>query len=294
MSIIDRVFKNPQHAKAVKALLRHKPGLIGLLMVIGFIFLAVFAGVIAPADPFLKNTDISFLPPYWDENGQWPYLLGTDILGRDLFSRLLYGSRLRLMIGFISVSVGAFIGVPLGLVAGYLGGKFDSFAMRLMDVMLAFPSVLLAVCIVAILGPSLQNAMVAIGIVAIPTYARVVRASVLSEKEKEYVQADIAMGRTQLPILFFGILPNILGPILVIATLGFAGAVLEAAGLSFIGLGAQPPMPEWGALLLEGRSNVYESPWLLLSPGIAILITVMGFNLFGDALRDIFDPKSVK
>jgi len=166
--------------------------------------------------------------------------------------------------------------------------------MRLMDVMLAFPSVLLAVCIVAILGPSLQNAMVAIGIVAIPTYARVVRASVLSEKEKEYVQADIAMGRTQLPILFFGILPNILGPILVIATLGFAGAVLEAAGLSFIGLGAQPPMPEWGALLLEGRSNVYESPWLLLSPGIAILITVMGFNLFGDALRDIFDPKSVK
>jgi len=294
MSIIDRVFKNPQHAKAVKALLRHKPGLIGLLMVIGFIFLAVFAGVIAPADPFLKNTDISFLPPYWDENGQWPYLLGTDILGRDLFSRLLYGSRLSLMIGFISVSVGAFIGVPLGLVAGYLGGKFDSFAMRLMDVMLAFPSVLLAVCIVAILGPSLQNAMVAIGIVAIPTYARVVRASVLSEKEKEYVQADIAMGRTQLPILFFGILPNILGPILVIATLGFAGAVLEAAGLSFIGLGAQPPMPEWGALLLEGRSNVYESPWLLLSPGIAILITVMGFNLFGDALRDIFDPKSVK
>jgi ABC-type dipeptide/oligopeptide/nickel transport system permease subunit len=158
---------------------------------------------------------------------------------------------------------------------------------------LAFPSVLLAVCIVAILEPSLENAMIAIGIVAVPTYARVVRASVLSEKEKEYVLADIALGRKQHKILFRAILPNILSPIMVIGTLGFASAVLEAAGLSFIGLGAQPPMPEWGALLLEGRSNVFEAPWLLLAPGIAILVTVMGFNLFGDALRDVFDPKSV-
>jgi ABC-type dipeptide/oligopeptide/nickel transport system permease subunit len=165
--------------------------------------------------------------------------------------------------------------------------------MRIIDVMLAFPSILLAVCIVAILGPSLENAMIAIGIVAIPTYARLVRASVLAEKEREYVTADIAMGRRSVKILFKAILPNVMSPLLVIATLSFAGAVPEAAGLSFIGLGAQPPTPEWGALLFEGKTYVYNAPWLIMFPGIAILVTVVGFNLFGDALRDVFDPKSL-
>ena len=280
--------------KAARRVLKHRSGVIGLAIVGVFILLAIFADLISPVDPYVQDRTRSLIPPLWDEGGISPHLLGTDVLGRDLFGRLLQGARLSLLIGFISVLVGACIGVPIGLISGFRGGMTDTLIMRCIDVMMAFPSVLLAVCIVAILGPSLENAMIAIGVVAIPTYARVVRASVLSEKEKEYVQADIAMGRRQLPILFRAILPNVLSPLMVIATLNFAGAVLEAAGLSFIGLGAQPPTPEWGALLFEGRTYSFTSPWLMIFPGLAILFTVMGFNLFGDALRDVLDPKSLK
>ncbi len=280
--------------RACRGLLRHRPGMIGLGVVLVFVLLAILAAVLAPVDPFIQNNVMKFTPPIWQDGGVWPHVLGTDILGRDVFSRLLYGARLSLMIGFISVLVGASVGIPLGLISGFFGGKIDIVIMRLIDVMLAFPSILLAVCIVAILGPSLENAMIAIGVVSIPQYARVVRASVLSEKEREYVTADIAMGRRKMKILFSAILPNIFSPLLVIATLSFAGAVLEAAGLSFIGLGAQPPTPEWGALLFEGKTYVYNAPWLILFPGLAILFTVIGFNLFGDALRDVFDPKSMQ
>jgi ABC-type dipeptide/oligopeptide/nickel transport system permease subunit len=280
--------------KTFRAVLRHKSGLIGLSIVAFVALLAILAGVLSPVDPLIQHADSKFIPPLWDSNGRWPHVLGTDLLGRDVMARLLHGARLSLVIGFISVAVGASVGVPIGLISGYFGGWLDTMIMRLIDVMLAFPSVLLAVCIVAILGPSLQNAMVAIGIVAVPTYARVVRASVLAEKEREYVLADIALGRKKSVILVRGILPNIASPLLVLATLGFAGAVLEAAGLSFIGLGAQPPTPEWGALLFEGKAYVYNAPWLILFPGIAILFTVMGFNLFGDALRDILDPKYIQ
>lgn len=279
--------------RAVKNLVRHKPGMFGLAVVLGFVVVAALASVLSPVDPFIQNTDLSFLPPLWREGGQWPHVLGTDLLGRDVLSRLLHGSRLSLLTGFIAVAWGAGFGIPLGMISGYVGGTIDVIIMRIIDVMLAFPSILLAVCIVAILGPSLENAMIAIGIVAIPTYARLVRASVIAEKEREYVTADIAMGQKRGRILFFGILPNVLSPLLVIATLSFAGAVLEAAGLSFIGLGAQPPTPEWGALLFEGKAYVYNAPWLIMFPGIAILVTVIGFNLFGDALRDVFDPKSL-
>jgi ABC-type dipeptide/oligopeptide/nickel transport system permease subunit len=280
--------------RALRSLRRHKPGLIGLGIVAFFLVLAAFADVIAPVDPFLQNNELKFVPPIWQEGGQWPYLLGTDILGRDLFSRLVHGARLSIMIGCISVAVGAGIGIPLGMISGYFGGMLDTLIMRLIDVMLAFPSILLAVSIVAILGPSLENAMVAIGIVAIPTYARVARASVLAEREREYVTADVAMGKRQGWILIQGILPNVVCPLLVIGTLNFAGAVLEAAGLSFIGLGAQPPTPEWGALLFEGKTYVFNAPWLILYPGLAILFTVIGFNLVGDALRDVFDPKAMR
>lgn len=280
--------------RATRAFLRHKPGMAGLAVVVVFLVIALLAPLLTPADPFLQSTELKFLPPIWSEGGRWPYLLGTDILGRDLLSRLLMGARLSLFIGFISVLVGASVGVPLGMIAGFFGGVVDTIVMRVIDVMLAFPSILLAVSIVAILGPSLENAMVAIGIVAIPTYARVVRASVLAEKEREYVAADVALGRKRLTILFRAILPNIYSPLLVIATLSFAGAVLEAAGLSFIGLGAQPPVPEWGALLFEGKTYVFNAPWLIIFPGLAILFTVIGFNLFGDALRDVFDPKSMR
>ena len=277
--------------KSLRDLLRHRSGMAGILIVSFFIFLAIFADVLSPADPYLQNTDIKFLPPIWQEGGTWPHIFGTDILGRDVFSRLLRGARLSLVIGFISVTVGAVIGTPLGMISGYFGGWTDRIVMRFVDLMLAFPSVLLAVSIVAILGPSLENAMIAIGLVAVPQYARVSRASVLAEKEKEYITADLAMGRGRFKILAKAILPNILSPLMIIATLGFASAVLEAAGLSFIGLGAQPPIPEWGALLFEGRAHVYNAPWLLLFPGLAILFTVLGFNLLGDALRDVFDPR---
>jgi len=280
--------------KALRQLLRHRAGITGLAIVGFFIFLAIFANLIAPLDPLAQDTARKFIPPIWDEAGSWPHILGTDVLGRDVLSRLIHGTRLSLMIGIISVVVGAAVGIPLGMLSGYAGGRTDTVIMRLIDVMLAFPSVLLAVTIVAILGPSLQNAMIAIGIVAIPTYARVVRASVMSEREREYVLADVAMGRSHTAILFRGILPNVVSPMLVLATLGFAGAVLEAAGLSFIGLGAQPPLPEWGALLFEGKSYVYQAWWLVAFPGLAILLTVVGFNLFGDALRDVFDPRSIK
>ena len=277
--------------KSLRDLLRHRSGMAGILIVSFFIFLAIFADVLSPADPYLQNTDIKFLPPIWQEGGTWPHIFGTDILGRDVFSRLLRGARLSLVIGFISVTVGAVIGTPLGMISGYFGGWTDRIVMRFVDLMLAFPSVLLAVSIVAILGPSLENAMIAIGLVAVPQYARVSRASVLAEKEKEYITADLAMGRGRFKILAKAILPNILSPLMIIATLGFASAVLEAAGLSFIGPGAQPPIPEWGALLFEGRAHVYNAPWLLLFPGLAILFTVLGFNLLGDALRDVFDPR---
>jgi ABC-type dipeptide/oligopeptide/nickel transport system permease subunit len=279
--------------KATRNFLRHKPGMIGLAIVIFFILLAVLAPLIAPFDPAAQDNTLKFLPPFWMEGAKWPHVLGTDILGRDVLSRLLFGARLSLMIGFISVGVGASVGIPMGMISGFIGGMVDTLIMRVTDVMLAFPSILLAVCIVAILGPSLENAMIAIGIVAIPTYARVVRASVLAEKEKEYVTADIALGRKRVNILFKAILPNVFSPLLVIGTLSFAGAVLEAAGLSFIGLGAQPPVPEWGALLFEGKTYVFNAPWLIIFPGLAILFTVIGFNLLGDALRDVFDPKSI-
>ncbi len=280
--------------RALRGFKTHKPGMFGLAVVVFFIVLAAVAPLLSPADPFAQNAQLKFTPPLWQEGGIWPHVFGTDILGRDVLSRLLHGARLSLMIGFIAVLVGASVGIPLGMASGFVGGKVDTVIMRLIDVMLAFPSILLAVCIVAILGPSLENAMVAIGIVAIPTYARVVRASVIAEKEREYVTADIAMGKGKMSILFGAILPNVYSPLLVIATLSFAGAVLEAAGLSFIGLGAQPPTPEWGALLFEGKAYVFNAPWLIMFPGMAILFTVIGFNLFGDALRDVFDPKSTR
>lgn len=281
----------PQN-RGLLALKRHRSGLIGLGIVIILALVALGADFIAPGDPVLQNSDKMLIPPIWDMKGQWPHVLGTDLLGRDLLTRIIYGARLSLMIGVMSVFVGAALGVPLGMISGYVGGRTDLFIMRIIDLLLAFPSALLAVCIVAALGPSLENAMLAIGILGIPTYARVVRASVLSEKEREYVLADKALGRGHIPTLFLGIFPNIIGPLLVITSLNFASAVLETAGLSFLGLGAQPPIPEWGALLAEGKAQIYEAWWLIFFPGMAILLAVIGFNLLGDALRDIYTPST--
>lgn len=280
--------------KHLYQLSRHSSGRFGLVLILALVSVALMAEFLAPYDPILQDPSSVLLPPSWAEGGSAAHFLGTDVLGRDLMTRLIFGARLSILIGVISVGVGALIGIPMGLVSGYLGGKTDVIIMRIVDVMLAFPSLLLAICIVTILGPSLQNAMIAIGLVGVPNYARVVRASVIGEKSREYVLADVALGRSTLPIIFRGILPNVLGPIFVLATLNFAGSVLEAAGLSFLGLGAQPPTPEWGTLLAEGRNYMHQGWWLMIFPGLAILVTVIGFNLFGDALRDVLDPRAQK
>lgn len=220
-----------------------------------------------------------------------PHLLGTDALGRDLFSRLLHGARISLAVGFGCVALSMLFGVAMGLAAGYLGGFWDTLLMRSVDLMLAFPSILLAVAVVAVLGNSLINAMVAVGIVGIPVFARVTRASVLVVKRLEYVQAAVAQGATSLRIVLRHILPNCLGPLVVQATLALGVAVLDAAALSFLGLGAKPPQPEWGAMLADTYRYIGKAPWLAVGPGLAILGLVLGFNLLGDGLRDALDPR---
>jgi ABC-type dipeptide/oligopeptide/nickel transport system permease subunit len=217
--------------------------------------------------------------------------MGLDGNVRDEFSRILYGARLSLMVGLLTVSFAIIIGTVLGALGGYFGGWIDNTIMRVMDVLLAFPSLLLAIAIVTVLGPGLQNALLAIGIVSIPAYARVVRASVLSVREMEYVSATRALGGDALQILFRRILPNALTPLIVQGTLGIATAILDAAALSFLGLGAQPPAPEWGAMLGAERNQVFTAPHLVFLPGIAIALTVLSFNLLGDGLRDALDPR---
>jgi len=218
-------------------------------------------------------------------------ILGTDDLGRDMLSRLIYGARVSLMVGLVSVGIALVLGTFFGAIAGYFGGWPDNIIMRVMDIILAFPGILLAIVIVAYLGPGLKNAMVAIGVISIPRFARIVRASVLEENEKDYVLAARAVGARHRRILFNAVLPNCMAPIIVQASLGFGSAILDAAGLSFLGLGAQPPIPEWGAMIAMGRSMILRAWWVMTFPGIAILLGVLGFNLLGDGLRDALDPR---
>lgn len=270
---------------------KNKSAVFGLLIVFILIFFAIFAPFIAPYEPNIQNLPDRLMPPFWYELGSFSHILGTDDFGRDLFSRIVYGARISIIIGLISVGISLFFGLSMGVFAGYYGKFIDIFIMRIVDIMLSVPAILLAIVIVAILGPSLYNAMIAIGIVGIPTYARIVRASVLSEKEKEYVIASKVNGSSNLRLMFKVILPNCASPIIVQATMGFASAVLEAAGLSFLGLGAQPPTPEWGAMLSDSLQYITTAPWMILYPGLAIFLTVLGFNLIGDGLMDVLDPK---
>jgi len=270
---------------------KNKSALIGLYIVVVLISFAIFAPFLAPYDPLIQNLEDRLIAPFWAEGGSFTHILGTDDFGRDLLSRIIYGARISLMIGVISVSISLFFGLIMGASAGYFGGKTDIVIMRIVDIMLSIPAILLAIVIVSILGPDLFNAMIAIGIVGIPTFARIVRASVLAEKEKEYVIASRINGSSNFRLISKVILPNCTTPIIVQATMGFASAVLEAAGLSFLGLGAQPPTPEWGAMLADSLQFITTAYWMIVFPGIAIFLTVMGFNLVGDGLMDVLDPK---
>ncbi len=265
---------------------RNRAAIAGLVIITLFVLLAIFAPLIAPADPLEQTISARMTAPFTDG-----YLLGTDDLGRDLLSRIIYGGRISLIIGVVSVGISLVLGLVLGLIAGYFGGWADKIIMRLIDIMLAFPYILLTIVIVAILGPSLMNAMVAIGISQMPRYARVIRASVMAEREQDYVLAERSLGTGNMELMFRTILPNSLSPTIVQATLGIGEAILSSAGLSFLGLGAQPPTPEWGLMIASSKQFITSAWWIVTLPGIAILVTVLGFNLLGDGLRDILDPR---
>jgi dipeptide transport system permease protein len=252
--------------------------------------LAIFAGAIAPYGPSEQFRDALLQPPVW-QGGTTRFLLGTDAVGRDLLTRLLFGARYSLFIGCIVVSISLVVGILIGLFAGYLGGAVDTLIMRLMDIILAFPSLLLALALVAILGPSLTNAMIAIALVQQPHYVRLARASVMSEKTKDYVTAARVAGVGPLRLMFRTILPNCMAPLIVQAALSFSNAILDAAALGFLGMGAQPPTPEWGTMLAEAREFILRAWWVVTFPGLAILITVLAINLMGDGLRDALDPR---
>ncbi len=278
----------------VEALLRLRKNRIavaGLIIICTFLIMALFAPLIAPHDPLEQSLYDKLKPPFWDAEGDWRYPLGTDDFGRDLLSRIIYGARISMIVGVVAVAIALFFGTLAGAVAGFYGGRIDNLIMRLMDILLAFPPILLAIVIVAFMGPSLRNAMVAIGVVNIPRYARLVRGSVMEEYSKDYVQGARALGARDARLIFIHILPNCLAPLIVQTTLGFASAILEAAALSFLGLGAQPPTPEWGAMLANGRALILRAWWAVTFPGIMILLAVLGFNLLGDGLRDALDPR---
>ena len=275
----------------IKHFKKNRSAVLGFFIALMLVAFALFSPLIATHLPNVQDLSARLIPPFWNEGGSAQHLLGTDDFGRDLFSRIVYGARISIMVGTISVSISLFFGLLMGVFAGYYGKWVDALIMRLVDMMLSVPAILLAIVIVSILGPSLYNAMIAIGIVGIPTYARIVRGSILAEKEKEYVIASRVNGSNNLRLMFKVILPNCTTPIIVQATMGFASAVLEAAGLSFLGLGAQPPTPEWGAMLADSLQFITTAPWMIFYPGLAIFLTVLGFNLMGDGLMDVLDPK---
>ena len=267
-------------------------GALGGLIVIALIFfMAIFANFVAPHSPSDQYRDALLLPPAWLEGGNWSFVLGTDDVGRDILSRLIYGSRLSISVGIVAVTASLVMGILLGLVAGYFKGIIDTAIMRIVDIMLAMPSLLLAIAIVAILGPSIVNAALAISIVSLPHYVRLTRAATMAEMSRDYVTSSRVIGAGPLRLMFVCVLPNCLAPLIVQATLGFSSAILDMAALGFLGLGAQPPTPEWGSMLADALQFVQRAWWVVTFPGLMILITVLAFNLMGDGLRDALDPK---
>lgn len=264
---------------------KNKMALVGSGIVLFFILLAVFAPFIAPYDMNDQQLSMRLQAPSKE------HIFGTDDFGRDIFSRVVYGARISLWVGFFSVLGSVVIGSLLGIIAGYYGRWIDAVISRIFDIMLAFPSILLAIGIVAVLGPSLKNALIAIAVINIPNFGRLIRSRVLSIKQEEYITAAKAIGMSDARILFHHILPNSMAPIIVQGTLAIATAIIEAAALGFLGLGAQPPNPEWGKMLADSKAYLTQAPWTMVFPGLAIMLTVLGFNLMGDGLRDALDPR---
>jgi dipeptide transport system permease protein len=270
---------------------QNRGAVAGLVVFTLLVIVAVFAPVLAPHGAATQYRDALLLPPVWQEGGNSQFVLGTDAVGRDMLSRLIYGAQYSLFIGVVVVSIALFGGIIIGLVAGFFRGWVDNVIMRVMDLILAFPSLLLALVLVAVLGPGLTNAMIAIAIVYQPHFARLTRAAVMSEMEREYVTAARVAGAGNMRLMFKTILPNCLAPLIVQATLSFSSAVLDSAALGFLGMGAQPPTPEWGTMLAEAREFILRAWWVVTFPGLTILVSVLAINLMGDGLRDALDPK---
>ncbi|KYG29158.1 ABC transporter permease [Alkalihalobacillus trypoxylicola] len=268
-----------------KKLRKNKGAMIGGILILVFIIIALIGPHFAPYTQSETNYSVKLTGPTGDH---W---FGTDHHGRDIFSRIIYGMGITMWIGFSSVFISAIIGTVLGVVSGYYGKRTDAFIMRVMDILLAFPGILLALAIVSVLGPSIRNLIIAVAIFSVPVFARIVRGSTLAVKKLEYIDAVKALGATDFRIIFKHILPNVTSPLIVQTTLSIASAILTASGLSFIGLGAQPPSPEWGAMLSDGRNYLYDAPHVAFFPGVMIVIVVLAFNIFGDGLRDALDPK---
>ncbi len=281
---LETVAERRGRLRILRRMAKHTGGMIGFVVLLLLIFVAIFAPLVAPDSPIEITTDV-LKPP------SASHIMGTDNFGRDIFSRIIYGARVSLRMGFIAIAIATLIGTTMGIVAGTYGGWVDSTLMRLVDAMMAFPGILLALAITAMLGTGLRNAMIAVGIAFIPSFARLVRASTLQVRGTTYVEAAQAIGCRTSRLIYRHILPNVLTPVLVLATLGVASAILIGAALSFLGLGAQPPTAEWGIMLADGRQFMRSAWWIMAFPGLAITITVMAANLIGDGLRDAFDPR---
>jgi len=282
--------------EALRRLARHRSARVGFFILFSLIFIAIFAEVIAPYNPTTVLSGVTRRSPpcvhlLGCPEDQEQHIFGIDGNSRDLFSRIIFGSRLSLQIGLVTIGFAILTGGLIGAIAGFVGGWVDNILMRIMDVLMAFPSLLLAIFIVTVLGPGLINALLAIGIISIPIYARLVRATILSIKELDYVSASRALGASGIVLLFTRVMPNALTPLIVRGTLGIATAILDAAALSFLGLGAQNPTPEWGLMLGQERGSVFNAPHLVFFPGLAIMLTVLSFNLIGDGMRDALDPR---
>lgn len=269
----------------------NKGAVIGFWFFVFLVLIAIFAPFVAPHSPDAQYRDALLVPPFWQTGGSTTYLLGTDAVGRDILSRLIYGTRFSLFIGIFVTTLSLVGGILIGVIAGYFRGWVDTVIMRVMDIILAFPSLLLALVLVAVLGPGLINAMIAIALVFQPHFVRLTRAAVMAEKSKDYVIGSKVAGAGNLRLMFKTILPNCMAPLIVQATLSFSNAILDAAALGFLGMGAQPPTPEWGTMLAEAREFISRAWWVVTFPGIAILVTVLAINLMGDGLRDALDPK---